>query len=247
MPHHRTGPDQRDPADVPAGIRLVAFDLDGTLTRGQTCMEAIADAFGFAAQMSVWERSRTEQELIAARLGMWEYLQHLDNDDMDAVLAGIPLAPGAIEGITALREAGVATVIASLAHAANVAYFAGRLGIDAHFGTEPDGAGGYRHVFPATKPTLIAAYADALDVSPEQIAAVGDTPNDVPMLRAASISIYVGATLPDGFTPTWHLPAAPIDEIARILLIPEEQKASVPTQATERSRRHAARPPTGAR
>jgi hypothetical protein len=31
-----------------AGIRLVAFDLDSTLTRGQTCMEAIADALGFA-------------------------------------------------------------------------------------------------------------------------------------------------------------------------------------------------------
>ncbi|MEV4629870.1 HAD-IB family phosphatase [Micromonospora sp. NPDC049523] len=220
MPYQRTGPDQRDPADTPAGIRLVAFDLDGTLTRGQTCMEAIADVFGFAAQMSVWEQSRTEQELIAARLGMWEYLKHLSLGDMEAALAGIPLAPGAIEGITALRTAGIATVIVSLAHAPNVAYFAGRLGVDAHFGSEPDGNGGYRHVFPATKPTLLAEYASALDIPAEQIAAVGDTPNDVPMLRAARISIYVGTTLPDDFTPTWHLPAASIDEISRIILEP---------------------------
>jgi HAD superfamily phosphoserine phosphatase-like hydrolase len=225
MPYQRTGPDQRDRVGVPAGIRLVAFDLDGTLTRGQTCMEAIADAFGFATQMSVWEQSRTEQELIAARLGIWEYVQHLSTEDMDAVLADIPLAPGAIEGITALRMAGIATIIASLAHAPNVAYFARRLGVDAHFGTEPDGNGGYRHVFPASKPTLLAEYANALDVSPEQIAAVGDTPNDVPLLRAARISIYVGTTLPDDFTPTWHLPAAPIDEIARIILKPDEEDA----------------------
>jgi phosphoserine phosphatase len=181
-------------------------------------LEAIADAFGFAAQTSVWEQARTEQEIIAARFGMWEYLQHLSSEDMDAVLANIPLAPGAIAGITALRAAGMATIIVSLAHASNVAYFAGRLGVDAHFGTEPDGNGGYRHVFPATKPTLLAEYANALDLSPEQIAAVGDTPNDVPMLRAARISIYVGPTLPDDFIPTWHLPAAPIDEIARIIL-----------------------------
>ena len=40
-------------------------------------MEAIADAFGFAAEMSVWEQARTEEELIAARLGIWGYLQHL--------------------------------------------------------------------------------------------------------------------------------------------------------------------------
>lgn len=211
-------PHQRDPVDVPTGVRLVAFDLDGTLTRGQTCMEAIADAFGFAAQMAVWERTRTEQELTAARLGMWEYLQHLSPEDMDAVLADIPLAPGALEGITALRTAGIGTIIASLALASHVAYFAGRLGVDAHFGTEPDGNGGYRHVFPATKPTLLAEYANALDVSPEQIAAVGDTPGDVPMLRTARVSIYVGITLPDGFTPTWHLPAASIDEIARLIL-----------------------------
>jgi phosphoserine phosphatase len=225
MPHQRTGPDQRDRVDVPTGIRLVAFDLDGTLTRGQTCMEAIADAFGFAAQMSVWEQARTEQELITARLGMWEHLQHLSTQDTDAVLADIPLAPGAIEGITTLRAAGIATIIASLTHAPHVAYFAGRLGVDAHFGTEPDGNGGFRHVFPATKPTLLAEYAHSLGVSPKQIAAVGDTPGDVPMLRTVGISIYVGTTLPYDFTPTWHLPAAPIDEITRIILKPDGEHA----------------------
>ncbi|MGN9907192.1 HAD family hydrolase [Phytohabitans sp. LJ34] len=230
MPHQPTGPDQRDLVDVPAGIRLVAFDLDGTLTRGQTCLEAIADTFGFAAQTSVWEQARTEQELIAARLGMWEYLQHLSTEDMDAVLADIPLAPGAIEGITALRTAGIGTIIVSLAHAPNVAYFASRLGVDAHFGTELDGSDGIRHVFPATKPTLLAEYANALNVSPEQIAAVGDTPNDVPMLRTARISIYVGTTLPDDFTPTWHLPAAPIDEIARVILNPDQENAPPSTR-----------------
>ncbi|MGP3918964.1 transposase [Nonomuraea sp. 10N515B] len=149
MPYQRTGPDQRDLVDIPTGIRLVAFDLDGTLTRGQTCLEAIADAFGFAAQMSVWEQARTEQELTAARLGVWEYIQHLSTEDMDAALATIPLAPGAIEGVTALRTAGIGTIIVSLALSSNVAYFVGRLGVDAHFGTEPDGNGGYRHVLDA--------------------------------------------------------------------------------------------------
>ncbi|MFC7484386.1 HAD family hydrolase [Luedemannella flava] len=33
-----------------SGIRLVAFDLDGTLTRGRTCLEALVDAYGFAGQ-----------------------------------------------------------------------------------------------------------------------------------------------------------------------------------------------------
>jgi len=38
------------------------------------------------------------------------------------------------------------------------------------------------------------------------------------MLNAAGASIYVGDVLPSGLTPTWHLPAAPIDEIARLIL-----------------------------
>jgi hypothetical protein len=59
---------------------------------------------------------------------------------------------------------------------------------------------------------------------------VGDTPNDVPMLRTARISIYVGTTLPDDFTPTWHLPGAPIDEIARIILKPDGENAPSPTR-----------------
>lgn len=234
MPDSRAEPDPQDLPDVPPpatpGIRLVAFDLDGTLTRGRTCMEAIADAFGFAAQMARWEQARTDQDLIAVRQGLWEHLRHLQTEDMDSALAGIPLAPGTVEGLARLHTAGIATVIVSLTHAPSVAYFADRLGVTAHFGTAPDGDGGFRHVFPATKPTLLTEYAHSLGISPHQIAAVGDTPNDVPMLRAARISIYVGTTPPHDFTPTWHLPAAPIDEIARLILTCDETDPPPPTR-----------------
>jgi phosphoserine phosphatase len=183
-------------------------------------MEAIADALGFASQMATWEYARTEQELIAARLGMWEYLKHHTRQDITAAVAGIPLAPGAAEGIAALRAAGIRTAIVSLTLTDCAAYFTRRLGIDAHFGTEPDGNGGYQHVFPATRPVLLAQHARALGISPQQVAAVGDSPGDIPMLRAAGNSIYLGATLPSDFTPTWHLPHAPIDEIASRLVYP---------------------------
>lgn len=229
MPRNRADHHPAAPG-APAGIRLVAFDLDGTLTRGLTCMEAIADALGFADQMSAWEQSRTEQELIAARLGMWEHLKHGSSQDITAAIAGIPLAPGAADGIAALRAAGIRTVIVSLTLAQCAEYFAAHLGADAHIGTEPDGSGGFRHVFPANKPALLAQHARALGISAQQIAAAGDSPGDIPMLRASRTSIYVGATLPDGFTPTWHLPQAPIDEIARIILAPDGPDAPPATQ-----------------
>jgi phosphoserine phosphatase len=221
MPRNRADHHHLAVPGAPAGIRLVAFDLDGTLTRGQTCMEAIAAALGFADQMAPWEQARTEQELTAARLGMWEHLKHCSSQDITAAIAGIPLAPGGADGIAALRAAGIRTVIVSLTLTHCAAYFARRLGADAHIGTEPDGSGGFRHVFPATKPILLAEHARALGIPPQQVAAAGDSPGDIPMLRAARTSIYVGATVPDGFTPTWHLPQAPIDEIARIILAPD--------------------------
>jgi phosphoserine phosphatase len=229
MPPNRAGHHHVGVPAAPVGIRLVAFDLDGTLTRGLTCMEAIADALGFADQMAAWEQSRTEQELTAARLGMWEYLKHGSSQDITAAIAGIPLAPGAADGIAVLRAAGIRTVIVSLTLAQCAEYFAARLGADAHIGTEPDGNGGFRHVFPANKPALLARHARALGIPAQQVAAAGDSPGDIPMLRAARTSIYVGATLPDGFTPTWHLPQAPIDEIARIILEPDGPDA--PTAA----------------
>jgi phosphoserine phosphatase len=229
MPRNRADHHPAVPG-APAGIRLVAFDLDGTLTRGLTCMEAIADALGFADQMSAWEQARTEQELIAARLGMWEHLKHGRSQDITAAIAGIPLAPGAADGIAALRAAGIRTVIVSLSLAQCAEYFAVHLGADAHIGTEPDGNGGFRHVFPANKPALLAQHARALGIPAQQVAAAGDSPGDIPMLRAARTSIYVGATLPDGFTPTWHLPQAPIDEIARIILAPDDPDAPPATQ-----------------
>ena len=220
MPRHRADRRRQAVPGVAAGIRLVAFDLDGTLTRGRTCMEAIAGALGFAGQMATWEQARTERELTAARLGMWEHLRHHSSQDITAAIAGIPLAPGAADGIAALRAVGIRTVIVSLTLAQCAAYFARRLGADAHIGTEPDGNGGFRHVFPATKPVLLAQHARAFGIPPQQIAAAGDSPGDIPMLRAVRTSIYVGTTMPGDFTPTWHLPQAPIDEIARIILAP---------------------------
>ncbi|WP_030432066.1 HAD family hydrolase [Allokutzneria albata] len=192
-------------------IRLVAFDLDGTLTRGRTCLETAADACGFADRMPVWQRSRTDQETATARLEAWELLRGSDI----ALLASVPLAPGAAEGIATLRTSGISTVIVSLAFTTHAEYFARKLGLDAVIATDPDRG---RHVFSATKPVLLREHASSLGIGPEEIAAVGDSPGDVPMLSSCGTSVYVGGELPAGFRPTLHLPGGAIDEIARVVL-----------------------------
>jgi HAD superfamily phosphoserine phosphatase-like hydrolase len=200
-------------------VRLVAFDLDGTLTRGPTCLEATAARNGFADRAAVWEQQAHGDDAIAEiRDAVWALLRGWTAERLAAPLADVPLAPGAAEGIAALRGAGLEVVIVSLAFAPHAAHFAGRLGVDTVIATEILAGGGFRHVFPSTKPTLLAQYAAARGWPLAEVAAVGDSHGDVPMLRACGTSVFVGATLPPGLTPTLHLPSASIDEVARHIL-----------------------------
>ena len=50
-------------------MRIAAFDLDGTLTRGKTACEAIAEGIGRAERMREFEQLRSDQveEVKAAR------------------------------------------------------------------------------------------------------------------------------------------------------------------------------------
>lgn len=201
-------------AGVPA---LVAFDLDGTLTRGPSCLESIAAANGFAERMAVWETSRTEAEIRAARTGVWPILTGLAPDRITGPLGDIPLAPGVFEGLAALRAAGVPVVIVSLTFTLTVSWFAERFGVVDFIGTRPHGRG-FRHVFPWTKPVLLAEFAARRGIAMADVAAVGDSRGDVPMLRAVGRSVFVGPTLPEDLTPTWHLPDASIATITSLLL-----------------------------
>ncbi|WP_433239901.1 HAD family hydrolase [Streptosporangium sp. CA-135522] len=203
-------------------IRLVAFDLDGTLTRERSCLQAVCGAFGLTVEQAVLENAHSDDELARGRRLLWRRLKDRRPAEIADALARIPLAPGAATGIAALSAAGIRTVIVSLALAPNVAYFARRLGIDAYIATEPDDSDGFRHVFPATKPLLLAEHARGLGLDMADLAAVGDSSADLPMLCAAGTSLYVGRRLPDGFTPTWHLPDARIDDVAQAIINPPE-------------------------
>jgi HAD superfamily phosphoserine phosphatase-like hydrolase len=195
---------------------MVAFDLDGTLTRGN-CLETLAGRFGFAEQMARWEQATTDNEIVEARSALRRLLAGYDLDEQIAALASIPLAPGASDAVAVLCEAGIPTVIVTLAFAPHAAWFAQKLGIDHVIGTELLSRHDFRHVFPGTKPTLLTEHAAAFGIDPADIVAFGDTPGDVPMLRAVGTSIYVGHALPEGFRPTAHLPDTALDTIiARI-------------------------------
>jgi phosphoserine phosphatase len=198
--------------------KLVAFDLDGTLTRGPTCLEAVADRLGFAAELARWDRTRWDltrgdADVIAART-FWPLVADCQPDVLTDILAAIPLAPGAVEAVGFLRRAAIPTVIVTLTFAPLARWFAQTLGIDHVIGTEPRPDGSFRHVLPSTKPLLLQSHAATIGIELRDVAAIGDSPGDIAMLRAVGTPVYVGSHLSPAERPGLsYLPGAALDAV----------------------------------
>jgi len=199
-------------------IRLAAFDLDGTLIRSDTCCEAIARPLGHLARMREFEQLRTIEQIAAARAEMAGWYGDRGQVELCAPLADVALAPGARAGFARLRRHGIATAIVSITWDFAVAWFARALGADYHVGTGFAAGGAIAHFWPEDKARWVRALARELGVGLDQVAAVGDSTGDVPMLLAVGQPFFVGPTLPAGCEHIAHHPGGDIDVIASAIV-----------------------------
>ncbi len=179
-------------------MKLAAFDLDGTLLRGQTACEAIAEGIGRLERMTELEAMRADQvrEVIAAREEMAGWYSAFTRDELRRHLAALRVAPGVDEGFRLLRDHGFRLAIVSITWDFAVEWFAARWAADYWVGTglSPDGA--ITHFWPQDKATWLESLARDLGVEMRQVAAVGDSRADIPMLRSAGVPFWVGESLP---------------------------------------------------
>jgi HAD superfamily phosphoserine phosphatase-like hydrolase len=197
------------------GVRLVAFDLDGTLVRGPTICESLAEPLGKLSRMREFEQLRDLAQIRAARQEMLGWYGDAPQDLYDKL--SLELAPGAAEAFELLARRGVQTAIVSITWSFAVERLARRLGADAWVGTDAH-SGEIRHFWPNDKPDWLARYASTLGIDMSQVAAVGDSHGDVPMLAAVGHPFFVGADLPGEIAHAVHLPNADVREIARLIL-----------------------------
>lgn len=202
------------PHGAPAPIHLVAFDLDGTLIRADTCCEALARPLGRLARMRAFERRTAVADIAAARAEMAGWYDGIPEDILCAPLAAVPLAPGAEAAFDLLRQHGIATAIVSITWEFAVARFARRLGADHFVGTGLAADGRIAHFWPEDKARWVAALASRLGCDLRAVAAVGDSSGDVPMLRLVGAPFFVGRQLPEGLAAAVHRPAGDIGWIA---------------------------------
>ena len=178
--------------------RLLVADMDSTMITVE-CIDELADYAGVKSQVAeVTERAmRGELDFEAALRARVALLAGLPA----AVLAQcyeerVRIMPGARTLIGTLRARGVRTVLVS----GGFTYFADRvatdIGFDAARANELGVSGGVLDgtvVQPilgaeAKRATLLSEAA-TLGIGPEQVVAIGDGANDIPMLKAAGLGV----------------------------------------------------------
>ena len=180
-------------------IKLAAFDLDGTLLRGDTVCEAIANGIGQLGRMRQFETLRAAaqiEEVKAARNEMAAWYAPYTVTELCTHLPSLALAPGAQDGLKLLRGHNFKIAIVSITWEFAVEWFCRRLGADYFVGTRLSSNGQITHFWPDDKPRWLQELALNLDIDLDEVVAVGDSSGDIPMLRAVGHPYWVGHTVP---------------------------------------------------
>lgn len=185
---------------------LVVFDLDGTLLRGLTVCEVLAESLGHLTRMRELESVILQEDIVSARLEIAGWYQNTPIERLLHFLARATLAPGTREGIARLQNCGVEIAIASLTWEFAVEWFAQQLNIKHYRGTRLQSTGEIEHIFPIDKARLLQQWTSELGISSQNVAAVGDSQGDIDLLMEATHSFFVGSTMPAGLNHVTHLP-----------------------------------------
>jgi phosphoserine phosphatase len=177
--------------------RLVAFDMDSTLIEAEVIDELAALA-GVGEQVSaITERAmRGEIDFSESFRTRVALLEGLEESALARVAEQLKITEGAEHLIATLRKLGYKTAILS----GGFTYFArilqARLGIDYVFANELDTVDGRvtgkvsgTIVDGARKAELLRQLADEEGIDLQQVIAVGDGANDLPMLSIAGLGI----------------------------------------------------------
>ena len=177
--------------------RLVVFDMDSTLIQSEVIDELATEA-GVGGQVAaITERAMRGEldfdESFRARVAL---LKGLDRDALERVRKRIPLTEGAERLVGTLKALGYRTAILSGGFTWFGEYLQERLGIDHMYANELEFRDGQvsgevvgRIVNGARKAELLREIAANEKISLEQVIAVGDGANDLPMLGIAGLGI----------------------------------------------------------
>jgi len=219
-----------------SAIRLVAFDLDGTLLRHQTVCEVLASQIGTSERMQQFELLHQSEDTRQAIKEMAGWYRSWSRTQLCTFLQKAHFAPGVCEAMALLKQHGIHLALISITWEFAVAWFAQKWGIQHFVGTRLSLAGEITHFWPEEKATWLTQLAQRLQLDLKQVAAVGDSSSDLFMLRIVGYPLFVGQTLPEELPPETHMPQGNIYEIAQLIVAYQPRQQELP------SRTHCSKP-----
>jgi phosphoserine phosphatase len=177
--------------------RLFVFDMDSTLIQAEV-IDELAKLHGVGDQVSAITASAMRGELdfnqsFTRRIAL---LRGLSANRLNELLRSIPLADGAERLIATLKRLGYKTAILSGGFTFFGKHLQARLGIDYVFANELEiqddvitGRVASEIVDGEKKAELLEMIAQRENISLDQVVAVGDGANDLPMLNVAGMGI----------------------------------------------------------
>ena len=177
--------------------RLFAFDMDSTLIQGEV-IDELAKMAGVADQVVAITESamRGEIEFKESFRRRVRLLQGLPEKRVQDLIGRIPLAEGAEQLIRTLKVLGYKTAILSGGFTFFARHLQERFGIDYVHANELETEGGVvtgrvsgRVIDGPGKAEILREIATQEKISLEQVVAVGDGANDLPMLNLAGMGI----------------------------------------------------------
>lgn len=183
-------------------MKLIIFDLDGTLIKGRTIL-FLGREFGFYKEAAKIMESDTRRCLISQRLA--RLLGGIHIDDFIGVIKKIPLTEGAAETVHRLISMGHRTAIITDGYDVVAEYFKKKLGVDKAVGNRLIIEGsritgslemplncsteeecGYPSV---CKKEIMKAMCSEFGIPLSETVAIGDNKIDICMLKEAGIGI----------------------------------------------------------
>jgi phosphoserine phosphatase len=181
-------------------LRLVFFDMDGVLLDCASSWRHIHSHFNTDNNLAVTAYLRGEiddEEFIRRDVKLWHTGGiPVSKERIEAILANVPLMPGAQECVNALSQQNIQTAIVSAGLDFLAARIAAILGIEHVLanGIKTDSEGrltgdGVVRVRLTKKDEAVRRLADKLNVPLSSCVAVGNSCFDIPMFEACSLGI----------------------------------------------------------
>jgi phosphoserine phosphatase len=212
--------------------RLIVFDMDSTLIQTEV-IDELADLCGAGVEVRAITHRAMNGEIDfdeSLRLRVSK-LKGLDTSRMQEVLENLPLTPGVEEFIKTIKSLGYKVALIS----GGFTFFADalkiKLGLDYSFANELEIQDGKLtgHVTGTIvnanqKAILVKLIAQQENISLEQVVAIGDGANDLPMLATAGLGIAFHAKDVVKKEAEQHLSHGPMTSILYFLGIPGPAK-----------------------